>query len=154
MSDLCLNNRGRVTGGEPNPVDKYIGEQIRRRRLMLNISQEKLAAMIGLTFQQIQKYEKGMNRISGSRVWDICQALEIEPNVLFMGMDDQTANQSPRMMKYNPEEMKQAEIIPTDPLYMPETMELLTVYYRLNPKLRKLFYETMLQATHAAPAEG
>lgn len=57
------SSRGRTPEGEPNPVDVYVGSRLRLRRTVLNLSQEKLAALAGLTFQQIQKYEHGMNRI-------------------------------------------------------------------------------------------
>ena len=62
------NSRGRTPEGNPNPIDVHVGNRIRLRRQLLGLSQEKLAKLLGLTFQQIQKYEKGMNRISASRM--------------------------------------------------------------------------------------
>ena len=55
----------------PNPVDKYVGSRVRMRRIMLGMSQEKLGEALGLTFQQIQKYEKGTNRVGASRIQQI-----------------------------------------------------------------------------------
>jgi transcriptional regulator with XRE-family HTH domain len=69
--------------GESKEVDKQIGERIRARRLLLKMSQSTLAQKIGLTFQQVQKYEKGANRISGSRVIDIARAMRCEPAYFF-----------------------------------------------------------------------
>lgn len=71
------SSRGRTPEGEPNPVDVYVGSRLRLRRTVLNLSQEKLAALAGLTFQQIQKYERGMNRIGASRLYDFAQILEV-----------------------------------------------------------------------------
>ena len=60
-------SRGRTPLGEPNPIDIHVGNRIRMRRNLLGWSQEKLGDLLGLTFQQIQKYEKGLNRVSASR---------------------------------------------------------------------------------------
>jgi transcriptional regulator with XRE-family HTH domain len=59
------------------PVDKYIGARMRERRLALGVSQADLAEKVGITFQQIQKYEKGTNRISAARLFEICNALGV-----------------------------------------------------------------------------
>jgi transcriptional regulator with XRE-family HTH domain len=69
----------------PNPVDKFVGSRVRMRRLMLGMSQEKLADALGLTFQQIQKYEKGTNRVSASRLQPISQILEVPIHFFFDG---------------------------------------------------------------------
>ena len=69
--------RGRVNDNEPNPVDVHVGNRIRLRRTILHITQQQMAEMLGLTFQQIQKYEKGMNRVGASRLWDISRVLEV-----------------------------------------------------------------------------
>jgi transcriptional regulator with XRE-family HTH domain len=69
----------------PNPVDKHVGSRVRMRRLMLEMSQEKLGEALGLTFQQIQKYEKGTNRIGASRIQQISNILQIPVSFLFEG---------------------------------------------------------------------
>ena len=61
----------------PNPIDKHVGSRVRMRRMMIGMSQEKLGHALGLTFQQIQKYEKGMNRIGASRLQQISQILQV-----------------------------------------------------------------------------
>ena len=63
--------------GKPNPVDVHVGSRVRMRRTLLGISQEKLGQALGLTFQQVQKYERGANRISASRLRDISQILDV-----------------------------------------------------------------------------
>jgi transcriptional regulator with XRE-family HTH domain len=69
----------------PNPTDKYVGSRVRMRRLMLHMSQERLADQLGLTFQQVQKYEKGTNRISASRLQEISHILEVPVPFFFEG---------------------------------------------------------------------
>jgi transcriptional regulator with XRE-family HTH domain len=67
----------------PNPTDKYVGSRVRMRRLMLGMSQEKLGEKLGLTFQQVQKYEKGTNRIGASRLQHIAQILKVPVSFFF-----------------------------------------------------------------------
>jgi transcriptional regulator with XRE-family HTH domain len=69
----------------PNPTDKYVGSRVRMRRLMLGMSQEKLGEKLGLTFQQVQKYEKGTNRIGASRLQHIAQILKVPVSFFFDG---------------------------------------------------------------------
>src|SRR4030081_2019240 len=69
----------------PNPVDKYVGSRVRMRRIMLGISQEKLGDALGLTFQQVQKYEKGTNRVGASRIQQISEILQVPISFLFQG---------------------------------------------------------------------
>lgn len=69
----------------PNPTDKYVGSRVRMRRLMLEMSQEKLGQKLGLTFQQVQKYEKGTNRIGASRLQHISQILKVPVSFFFDG---------------------------------------------------------------------
>ena len=69
----------------PNPVDKYVGSRVRMRRIMLGMSQEKLGEALGITFQQIQKYEKGVNRIGASRLQQLARVLGVPPAFFFEG---------------------------------------------------------------------
>ena len=75
----------------PNPVDKYVGSRVRMRRIMLGMSQEKLGEALGLTFQQVQKYEKGTNRVGASRIQQIADILQIPVSFLFEGGPSGTA---------------------------------------------------------------
>lgn len=68
--------------------DKHLGSRIRTQRLVRGMSQEKLGAALGLSFQQVQKYEKGSNRVSASRLWDIAQILQAPVNSFYAGMPD------------------------------------------------------------------
>jgi len=76
----------------PNPVDKYVGSRVRMRRIMLGMSQEKLGEALGLTFQQVQKYEKGTNRVGASRLQQISEILRVPVSFLFDGGPSGTAN--------------------------------------------------------------
>ena len=90
------SSRGRLPDGSANPIDIHVGNRIRSRRALLGISQEKLAKELGVTFQQIQKYERGMNRIGASRLWDMMQVLGVDANYFFSGIDEELSRQSPR----------------------------------------------------------
>ena len=69
----------------PNPTDKHVGSRVRMRRMMLSMSQEKLGDALGLTFQQVQKYEKGTNRIGASRLQQISHILQVPVSFFFEG---------------------------------------------------------------------
>ena len=69
----------------PNPTDKHVGSRVRMRRMMLSMSQEKLGDALDLTFQQVQKYEKGTNRIGASRLQQISQILQVPVSFFFEG---------------------------------------------------------------------
>jgi len=78
----------------PNPVDLHVGARIRLRRRMQGVSQEKLADALGLTFQQVQKYERGANRVSASKLYEIAAALRAPVAYFFDGLADPTASSS------------------------------------------------------------
>jgi transcriptional regulator with XRE-family HTH domain len=72
----------------PNPVDLHVGARIRMRRKLLGVSQERLADQLGLTFQQVQKYERGANRVSASKLYEIARALQTSVAYFFDGLAD------------------------------------------------------------------
>ncbi|MEO1548926.1 MAG: helix-turn-helix transcriptional regulator [Pseudomonadota bacterium] len=74
-----------------HPVDVHVGKRIRHRRWMVGMTQQQLAEMVGIKFQQIQKYETGMNRVSASRLWDIAQTLDVSVGFFFEGLEDEQA---------------------------------------------------------------
>ena len=78
----------------PNPIDVHVGLQVRLRRRALKISQEKLAETLGLTFQQVQKYERGANRISASKLYEIARSLRVSISWFFEGLDDPQAGRA------------------------------------------------------------
>src|SRR3982750_545860 len=81
--------RGRRKADAPHPVDIYVGARVKERRKALGISQEKLAEALGLTFQQVQKYERGANRVSASKLWEIARALKINVAYFYEGLEEE-----------------------------------------------------------------
>ncbi len=79
----------------PNPIDKHVGSRVRMRRILLGMSQEKLGEALNLTFQQVQKYEKGTNRIGASRLQQIAKALDVTPGYFFDGAPAFEENSAP-----------------------------------------------------------
>lgn len=113
---------------------------MRLRRTLLGISQEQLAAALGLTFQQVQKYERGTNRVSASRLFQLSHVLDVPISWFFDEMDSDTAAAGTRAGKGFAEEA--AESYEADPMSRRETLELVRVYYRISDrKVRKKLYE-------------
>lgn len=90
-----LSPRGRLPNGQSNPIDVYIGTRIRHMRTMRGLSQEALGLRLGLTFQQVQKYERGANRVGASRLYDLSQILDVPVAFFFDCMPEDVANSSP-----------------------------------------------------------
>ena len=88
--------RGRLSDGTPNPIDLHVGNRLHLRRTILHMSQERLAEELGVTFQQVQKYEKGLNRIGASRLWDLAQVLGVDIDYFYQNLDQNTIDKSPR----------------------------------------------------------
>lgn len=122
--------------GFPNPIDVHVGNRIRVRRTLLGMSQESLADAIGLTFQQIQKYEKGANRVSSSRLLDIAGVLDVEIQFFFAEMSAAVAKQTPSQLIHDNELPDTA--FDKDPMARRETLELVRAYYAISePAVRK-----------------
>lgn len=144
------SSRGRMPSGKPNPVDVHVGARVRLRRTLLGLSQEKLGEAIGLTFQQVQKYERGANRIGASRLWDLSRVLDVPVSFFFEDMDDSVASLSPRHVTTEVEEIEAQD---GDPMTKRETLELVRAYYKISePAVRKRIYE--LAKTLAIVSEG
>jgi len=127
---------GRPKMGKPHPIDVHVGSRVRLRRTLLGMSQEKLGEAIGLTFQQVQKYERGANRIGASRLFDLSRVLDVPVSFFF---DDAPATDTPpRRLELNEE----AAPFEPDPMAKRETLELVRAYYRIsNPAVRKRLFE-------------
>lgn len=146
--------RGRAAG-KPNPVDVHVGARVRQRRMLLGLSQEKLGEAIGLTFQQVQKYERGANRVSASRLFDLSRVLQTDMNFFFEDMPAEVAERSPGRLQSMAEDPDGYTPEP-DPAARRETLELVRAYYRIrHPELRRRLFEmTKALAAVEAPEES
>ncbi len=108
----------------PHPVDVHVGSRVRLRRKLTGLSQIQLGQKLGLTFQQIQKYERGFNRVSASRLYQMSHILGVPVSFFFDDLDEGAGARPP-----------------DDILIIRETLELVRAYYRIgNPAVRKRLY--------------
>jgi transcriptional regulator with XRE-family HTH domain len=136
-----ISPRGRLATGAPNPVDVHVGQRVRMRRVLLGMSQEKLGAALGLTFQQVQKYERGANRIGASRLWDLSLVLKCHVSYFFEDMGTAVAEASPRHLSrtglaelpIDEDQQSQDEMIANR-----EAMDMLRALYLIkDPRVRR-----------------
>lgn len=133
--------------GGPNPVDVHVGSRVRLRRTLLGMSQEKLGEAIGLTFQQVQKYERGANRVGASRLFDLSRVLDVPVGFFFDEMPEDVAASSPAQRPGRDAPPPEQEL---DPMVKRETLELVRAYYKIEePSVRKRLFE-MTKALAAA----
>ncbi len=109
-----------------HPVDVHVGKRIRHRRWMIGMTQQQLAESVGIKFQQIQKYETGMNRVSASRLWDISDTLGVPVSFFFEGLRDNADD---------------AAAPSADLLADKEAMELVRSYYAIPETQRRRLFE-------------
>lgn len=117
-----------------HPVDAHVGKRIRHRRWMVGMTQQQLADKVGIKFQQIQKYETGMNRVSASRLWDIADALGVQIAFFFEGLsEDQAASPA------------QGDILADK-----EALELVRSYYAIPEAQRRRLFDLARVLSEAA----
>lgn len=112
-----------------HPVDVHVGKRVRHRRWMVGMTQQQLAEKVGIKFQQIQKYETGMNRVSASRLWDIAEALNVPVAFFFEGVNGSSAA------------MVEKSNVPGDILADKEALELVRSYYSIPENQRRRLFE-------------
>ena len=115
-------------------VDVHVGKRIRHRRWMIGMTQQQLAEKVGIKFQQIQKYETGMNRVSASRLWDIAQAGEVPVSFFFEGLEDGHTHST----------------IEGDILADKEALQLVRAYYAMPEAQRRQIFELARVLSDAA----
>jgi len=129
--------------GRPSPIDVHVGSRIRLRRTLLGMSQERLGEALGLTFQQVQKYERGVNRVGASRLFDLSRVLDVPISFFFDDMPDSLTTSfgvpaSRRSSSYT----ESHDGFGDDTLNRRETLELVRAYYRItDPALRKRVFD-------------
>jgi transcriptional regulator with XRE-family HTH domain len=127
----------------PSPIDVHVGSRIRLRRTLLGMSQERLGEALGLTFQQVQKYERGVNRVGASRLFDLSRVLDVPISFFFDDMPDSLASVYGGQPSRRPAGFAEAqEGFADDTLNRRETLELVRAYYRItDPAVRKRVFE-------------
>ncbi len=133
-----MSNEKRKTKGTPDHVDIHVGQRLRVRRSLLGLSQEKLAEAIGLTFQQIQKYERGMNRISAGRLFQFSKILDVPITYFFEQLNGKPGEE---LISYGFSDNAQEDFQSEDLMQNKETLNLIRTYYSIqDPELRKEAY--------------
>lgn len=117
-----------------HPVDVHVGKRLRLRRNMLGMSQEAMARAVGITFQQIQKYERGVNRMSASRLYEFSSVLRVPVHYFFEGLDGIESEGSETSSSLGESERAAFE---HEDIAKRETLEMMRNYYRIAPPLRK-----------------
>lgn len=120
-----------------HPVDVHVGKRIRHRRWVSGTTQQQLADQVGVKFQQIQKYETGMNRVSASRLWDIAHALGVDVAFFFEGLDSDLLEAD-------------AHGMPNDILSDKEALDLLRSYYAIPENQRRRLFDLARVLSDAA----
>ncbi|MDE2514794.1 MAG: helix-turn-helix transcriptional regulator [Rhodospirillales bacterium] len=134
-------------GGEkesrPSPIDVHVGSRIRLRRTLLGMSQERLGEALGLTFQQVQKYERGVNRVGASRLFDLSRVLDVPISFFFDDMPDNIASSFGGGLPRRTAGIQEIpEASADDSLNRRETLELVRAYYRItDPSIRKKVFD-------------
>jgi transcriptional regulator with XRE-family HTH domain len=121
-----------------HPVDVHVGKRIRHRRWMNGTTQQQLAEAVGIKFQQIQKYETGMNRVSASRLWDISKVLNVDVAFFFEGLDEGVPS------------VTSNSDMPGDILTDKEALELLRSYYAIPENQRRRLFDLARVLSEAA----
>ena len=121
-----------------HPVDVHVGKRIRHRRWMVGMTQQQLAGKVGIKFQQIQKYETGMNRVSASRLWEISASLEVPVSFFFDGIAADITKQG------------SGTTVPGDIMADKEALELVRSYYSIPENQRRRLFELARVLSDAA----
>ena len=124
----------RQKSDKPNPVDVHVGSRVRLRRTLLGMSQEKLGDALGLTFQQVQKYERGANRVGASRLYDLSRVLDVPVSYFFEEFGDASAPMGTGEAAGDPYQ--------ANPMMKRETLELVRAYLRISdPQIKRRVFE-------------
>jgi transcriptional regulator with XRE-family HTH domain len=136
-----------IVGGDresgPSPIDVHVGSRIRLRRTLLGMSQERLGEALGLTFQQVQKYERGVNRVGASRLFDLSRVLDVPISFFFDDIPESVASTfGAHAGRRATGFAESGEGFNDDTLNRRETLELVRAYYRItDPALRKRVFD-------------
>jgi len=131
----------------PSPIDVHVGSRVRLRRTLLGMSQERLGEALGLTFQQVQKYERGVNRIGASRLFDLSRVLDVPISFFFDDMPGAVGG-SQGFARRASGFAEDAQPFEDDTLHRRETLELVRAYYRIqDPAVRRRVFDLIKAMT-------
>lgn len=149
-----------VTDSTPSPIDVHVGARIRQRRTSLGMSQEKLGDALNLTFQQIQKYERGTNRVGASRLYDLCRVFDVTADFFFEGLPnfEPAAGAGGAPAWYEPGSAfaeKQQPFGADEPPANRETAELVRAYGKIaDPRVRERILDLVKSLSATSPTAG
>ncbi|MBF0247043.1 MAG: helix-turn-helix transcriptional regulator [Alphaproteobacteria bacterium] len=125
VTELSLSD---CSATHPHPIDIHVGSRLRERRIAAGVTQEGLAEALAVTFQQVQKYERGANRISASKLWEAARRLQVQPSYFFEEMPDDLNEAALSALK-------------DDPLHKRESLELVRYFQDIEDKaIKRLIY--------------
>jgi len=152
-----LSDKSTERESRPSPIDVHVGTRIRLRRTLLGMSQERLGEALGLTFQQVQKYERGVNRVGASRLFDLSRVLDVPISFFFDDMPEPLSQSGggigggPLSGRRTMGFADQQDSLADDTLSRRETLELVRAYYRIpDAAVRKSVFDLIKRLTPEA----
>ncbi|HEX4534326.1 MAG TPA: helix-turn-helix transcriptional regulator [Rhizomicrobium sp.] len=134
---------------QPNPIDGQVGSRVRLRRMLVGMSQERLGELLGLTFQQVQKYEKGVNRIGAGRLFEVSRILDVPIDYFYEDVSSQVMGRAPGFG----EETESAPVM--DFVSSPEGLQLSLAFMRIrDPKVRKRVLDLVKSLVEESETNG
>lgn len=141
---------GKGSSNSPDPIDVHVGSRVKLRRGLMNMSQSSLAEMLGITFQQVQKYERGANRVSASRLFHLSQILDVSISFFFEGYNVKNPGHAYGFAESKQEDFSWLEGEDGDLMERKETLELVRTYYQVQDEAVRKNFIKMLKALVAS----
>lgn len=136
-----------TASGTPHPVDVHVGQRLRQRRVAVGLTQDRLAKSVGITFQQVQKYERGTNRIVASRLYELAQVLQVSVEYFFEGLKAEAS--APSL----PSDMGEEVNLP-DLMGERETLLLVRAYHKISDTLVRRRVVELVKSLSEHPNDG
>ncbi len=137
----------------PDPIDIHVGKRLRQRRMLVGMSQERLGEAVGLTFQQIQKYERGTNRMGASRIFRFAEILSV-PVAYFFEAGVFGGGGHPGLAENKQQKLEEDENLPNDLLQRKETLDLVRAYYKIGEARQRRKFLELVKAMATAATVG
>jgi transcriptional regulator with XRE-family HTH domain len=141
---------GKGKASSPDPIDVHVGSRVKLRRGLMNMSQTDLASVLGITFQQVQKYERGSNRVSASRLFHLSQILDVAVEFFFEGYNYKRPGHAYGFAEAKQEDFTWLEEEEGDLMERKETLELVRTYYQVQDETVRKNFLKMLKSLVAS----